>query len=111
MLPIGVTPTTAVLHHIEFGAECSAVAVTQDSEERPLSVAELRNYVVDGTAARESIRHIELRYPALLLQEGVVLVDTPGVNDLNHQRAEITYGYIPRSDAIIFLLDAGQILK
>jgi hypothetical protein len=33
------------------------------------------------------------------------------VNDLNHQRAEITYGYIPRSDAVLFLLDAGQILK
>ena len=41
----------------------------------------------------------------------VVLVDTPGVNDMNDARAEITYGYIPQSDAILFLLDAGQILK
>ncbi|HET6151225.1 MAG TPA: hypothetical protein VFH68_27055, partial [Polyangia bacterium] len=34
----------------------------------------------------------------------------PGVNDINEQRAEITYGYVPRADAAIFLLDATQIL-
>jgi hypothetical protein len=33
------------------------------------------------------------------------------VNDLNEQRAEITYGYVPRADAVLFLLDAGQALK
>jgi hypothetical protein len=40
-----------------------------------------------------------------------LLVDTPGVNDLSLQRADITYSYIPRADAVLFLLDAGQILK
>ena len=40
-----------------------------------------------------------------------MLVDTPGVNDLNEQRAEVTYGYVPRADAVVFLLDAGQALK
>jgi hypothetical protein len=38
-------------------------------------------------------------------------VDTPGVNDLSLTRAEITYGYIPRSDAVLFVLDAGQPVK
>jgi len=38
------------------------------------------------------------------------LVDTPGVNDINEQRADITYGYVPRADAALFLLDATQIL-
>jgi hypothetical protein len=33
------------------------------------------------------------------------------VNDLSLQRADITYSYIPQSDAVLFLLDAGQILK
>src|SRR5437667_453460 len=36
---------------------------------------------------------------------------TPGVNDINEQRAEITYGYIPRADAVLFLLDGAQVLK
>ena len=48
--------------------------------------------------------------PAPFLKNGVTVVDTPGVNDINEQRADITYGYIPRADAAVFLLDASQIL-
>jgi predicted GTPase len=57
------------------------------------------------------VLRVELEYPAEILRDRVTLVDTPGVNDLNLQRAEITYGYVPRADAVVFLLDAGQILK
>jgi hypothetical protein len=45
-----------------------------------------------------------------LLENQLTIVDTPGVNDINEQRAEITYGYLPRADAAVFLLDATQIL-
>ena len=41
----------------------------------------------------------------------MTLVDTPGVNDINEGRAEITYNYIPRADAVLFLLDGVQVLK
>lgn len=111
LLPIGVTPTTAVIHHIEHGHEPSARAVNEAGEGKDVAVDQVGEYVVGGAAAREDVRYLEVTYPAPLLEEGVVLVDTPGVNDLNLQRAEITYGYIPRSDAVVFLLDAGQILK
>jgi small GTP-binding protein len=111
VLPMGVTPTTAVIHHIEHGPTAALTAVTANGEEKPVALSDLQRYVVGGDAARDEVRYVELAYPSPLLEEGLVLVDTPGVNDLNHQRAEITYGYIPRSDAVIFLLDAGQILK
>ena len=48
--------------------------------------------------------------PAALLENQLTIVDTPGVNDINEQRAEITYGYMPRADAVVFLLDGAQIL-
>jgi hypothetical protein len=56
------------------------------------------------------IHHVELTQPAPLLENRLTVVDTPGVNDINEQRAEITYGYLPRADAAVFLLDATQIL-
>lgn len=111
VLPMGVTPTTAVIHHIEHGATPQAIAVSEEGEVREIALGDLPQYVVEGGADRDDVRYVEVTYPASLLEEGVVLVDTPGVNDLNEQRAEITYGYIPRADAVIFLLDAGQILK
>lgn len=110
VLPIGVTPTTAAIHHLSFSDEPKAAAVAHDGDRQEMSVEELKRYAAEGGHANE-IRHLEVGYPADILRNRVVLVDTPGVNDLNLQRAEITYSYIPRADAVIFLLDAGQILK
>ncbi len=111
LLPMGVTPTTALIHHIEHGETASAQAVPEEGEGVEVPLAELESYEVGGEHAKDDVHFLKVAYPSPMLAEGVVLVDTPGVNDLNHQRAEITYGYIPRSDAVIFLLDAGQILK
>jgi len=111
VLPAGVTPTTAVIHHIVHGASPGAAVVSADGSRTELTMSELSDFVVGGKAAREDVRYVEVRHPAPLLAGGVVLVDTPGVNDLNLSRAEITYSYIPRADAVLFLLDAGQILK
>ncbi len=110
VLPVGVMPTTAVIHRIRFGEPASASAQYSDGTERAISVDDLKQFEVGGKQD-SSVQHIDLLYPAPVLREGLVLVDTPGVNDLNEARAEITYDYIPRSDAIVFLLDAGQILK
>lgn len=111
VLPMGVTPTTAVIHHIRYGERQEARACSEDGRETPVPMERLTDYEVDGQALQEKVQRIDVTYPAPFLRDGVVLVDTPGVNDLNEARAEITYGYIPRADAILFLLDAGQILK
>ncbi|MFK7985737.1 MAG: dynamin family protein [Sandaracinaceae bacterium] len=110
VLPTGVTPTTAVIHHVVHGATPHATAVAEGSEHE-VPVEQVADFVVGGAAAAEEVRYLQVDYPAAILEGGVVLVDTPGVNDLNSQRAEITYSYLPKADAILFLLDAGQILK
>ena len=120
VLPTGITPTTAVLAHISHGDAPEAHLVLESGERRPIDPARLGEWAtVEGLAARASagggvapaaIHHIELRVPAPVLADKLTIVDTPGVNDINEQRAEITYGYVPRADAAIFLLDATQIL-
>lgn len=110
VLPVGVTPTTAAIHHLSWSDDVQAAAVMKDGERKELSLEELKRFAAEGDQATET-RFLEVEYPAEILRNRVTLVDTPGVNDLNLQRAEITYSYIPRADAVIFLLDAGQILK
>ena len=79
---------------------------------RPIPFEEAKRFAVGGGAVDGTdVDYLEIGYPAPLLQERILLVDTPGVNDLSLQRADITYSYIPRADAVLFLLDAGQILK
>jgi small GTP-binding protein len=111
VLPTGITPTTATINHVVWAEKPRARAVLQDGKEVKVDVKAIADWVtVDGKRAREA-RYVEVGWPADLIKNKVTLVDTPGVNDLNEQRAEITYGYVPRADAVLFLLDAGQALK
>ena len=110
-LPIGVTPTTAVIHHIVWAESPSAKVVLASGQEQPLPFDDVKSFATGGARSGEPVSYVEVGFPADLLRERIVLVDTPGVNDLSLTRAEITYGYIPRSDAVLFVLDAGQPVK
>jgi hypothetical protein len=59
----------------------------------------------------EEPEYVEIAYPNEVLSQSLILVDTPGVNDISRQKVEITYGYVPRADVILYVLDATQILK
>jgi ribosome biogenesis GTPase A len=127
ILPSGITPTTALIHEVKYAEEPHAEVVFRPKnaagesvvdplrvvggERRVVPWAKLADLVVGGDLPADDVLRVELGYPAKVLENKVTLVDTPGVNDLNLQRAEITYGYVPRADAVVFLLDAGQILK
>ena len=112
ILPTGITPTTAVLAHLTHGPRPAATLVGEDGMRRPIDAAALGDWLtVDGLDGKaQTFHHVELAQPAALLENQLTIVDTPGVNDINEQRAEITYGYLPRADAAVFLLDATQIL-
>lgn len=124
VLPTGITPTTALIHEVRHGDPPRAALVRRapegslDDRSRPVGGARevipferLAELVAGARVNPDEVLRVELEYPAAILEDKVTLVDTPGVNDLNLQRAEITYGYVPRADAVVFLLDAGQILK
>jgi len=111
VLPVGVTPTTAVIHQLSYADAPSARVVRPSGEIEAFPLESLADFASGKARAGESVAHVEIGYPAELLRERVVLVDTPGVNDLSLTRADITYGYLPRADAVLFVLDAGQPLK
>jgi GTPase SAR1 family protein len=121
LLPTGITPTTAVLAHLRHGSPLAAQIVRQSGKRTPLDPGALADWLTvagkgaaaeaaSGASADDPLAYVDIVVPAPFLEKGVTVVDTPGVNDINEQRADITYGYIPRADAALFLLDAGQIL-
>lgn len=110
-LPTGITPTTAAINHVVYADSPRAHAQMTGGDRVELSPGQLTDWVTVAGEHSGGVRFVELGYPAEILRDGITLVDTPGVNDLNEQRAEVTYGYVPRADAVIFLLDAGQALK
>ena len=111
VLPVGVTPTTAVIHQLAYADTPSARIVRPNGDFQEFPWEQLGEFASGKDRAGEPVAHLEIGYPAELLREQVVLVDTPGVNDLSLIRADITCGYLPRADAVLFVLDAGQPLK
>jgi predicted GTPase len=127
LLPTGITPTTALLAHVTHGARAAATAVSENGDRTAIDATALADHLtVEGLAKADGngkekatgkgkktatpIHHVEIAHPSPLLENRLTIVDTPGVNDINEQRADITYGYLPRADAAVFLLDATQIL-
>jgi small GTP-binding protein len=111
VLPAGITPTTATINHLVWADRPRARAVLLDGREVAVDPHKLVDWVtIEGREASHA-RYVEVGWPAEILKERLTLVDTPGVNDINEARAEITYGYIPKADACLFLLDGAQVLK
>lgn len=114
LLPMDVLPETATINAIMYSEKPVLHVVGQDGRETEGEPTEsfLARYsarVKENEA--DNVRYIKIGYPSELLKNRVVLVDTPGVSDLNEQRCEVTYQFLPHANAVIFLLDATAPLK
>ncbi|HZG85593.1 dynamin family protein [Paenibacillus sp.] len=114
LLPSKVKPTTATLGIIQDGAP-QATAVYKDGTRKPIPLEEIKTFAtaLDRAGAEEArkIEHIEIQYPCAFTKDGVVIIDTPGVDELDKQREEVTYNLIPKVDAAILLMDARRPYK
>ncbi len=114
LLPMDILPETATINAIMYRDTPTVQVVLQDgSIEKGEPTAEyLKRFSArqDGNEA-EKVRYIKIGYPSELLKNRVILVDTPGVSDLDEQRCDVTYEFIPKANAVIFLLDANSPLK
>jgi GTPase Era involved in 16S rRNA processing len=113
IMPRDVTPTTATINAIfqSNKNEIHIVKTNGDVEQKELSLEELKNYTAEADFDPDDIQFIKVFTDSALIKEGVVLVDTPGVNDLNEHRSSITYQFIPRADVVLFLTPMTSAIK
>lgn len=113
ILPVDVTPTTAAIHVLMWGEEKKLEVVKRngEKEEKTLNRDSLNDYVASQPFNPNEINHLKCIYPSELLKNRVVLVDTPGVNDLNEHRSEITHQFIPKADVVLFMLSMSTPVK
>jgi len=109
-LPIGVTPITAVPTRIQFGpVERLSVWFAERAMEQaePARIGEFITETANPGNAKHVTR-IVLELPSPRLQDGVVLVDTPGLGSLATDGAAETLAYLPRCDHGVVLFDAAS---
>jgi GTPase SAR1 family protein len=108
LLPSDVTPRTATINVIKHAKETNMDIVMQDGNtiNTDLSSDSLKKFTFEKGTDLNQVHHIDIELPLPHLAENVILIDTPGVGDLNEHRLDVTYSYIPRSSLIMFVFDA-----
>ena len=112
VLPVGITPITAVPTRITHGNEPRLHVSFADRPDVTLPLDRLPEFVTEQQNpdnARHVLRLI-VELPARRLREGVVFVDTPGLGSLARGGAQQTLAYLPRCDLGAVLVDAGSTL-
>jgi tetratricopeptide (TPR) repeat protein/GTP-binding protein EngB required for normal cell division len=109
--PTGVTPTTATVNVLRYGAEPAARVVAHDGGTRPLAAADVAHFLT-GLRADEAraIRMVEIFMPVETLRR-VEIVDTPGLNSILAEHERVTREFLQEADAIVWVFAIGQAAK
>ncbi len=113
VLPVGVTPITAVPTRLVRGAQAAAVISFAEAEPRRVDPGQLRAYASEegNPGNHKHVTGILVQLPSPRLREGIVLVDTPGIGSLALSGSAETFAYLPRCDLGVVLIDAASTLN
>ena len=116
VLPTGVIPLTAVATFIAWRREPLVVVRFKGeapTEEFAVHTAdEIRNVLFRFVAEeanpenRLGVERVDLFYPASILADGTVIIDTPGVGSTLRHNTEAALQVLPESDAAFFVVSA-----
>jgi len=113
VMPTGVIPLTSVVTVIQAGPSERLVVRFLDGREQERDLEQLSEYVTEarnpGNRLEVDIARVELDHE--LLRAGLELVDTPGIGSIHSHNTEVARGFLPRVDAALCVLDAGQPLS
>lgn len=113
LLPSSAVPCTAIITEVKWGESPKAVLhftnteVDQENCSQEIPINQLEEYVAiqyDEFRGFGNNRYakVELFYPIELCQNGVEIIDIPGLNEA-YTRQKITTDYLPKVDAIVFV--------
>jgi GTP-binding protein EngB required for normal cell division len=112
ILPVGVTPITAVPTRLVYGHTPRLTVWYADRTPERTDIAHLPELVTEheNPGNYKHVTRIVVELPSDRLRDGVVLVDTPGLGSLATSGAAETLAYLPRCDLGVVLVDAGSTL-
>lgn len=119
LLPSDVNPCTALLTVLKYGPQKQVTIYHSDGREpKQIDFKQFKqDYTIDPEEAKAleqkkqqafpDVSHAVVEYPLALLEKGVEIVDSPGLND-TEARNELSLGYLNNCHAVLFVLRASQ---
>ncbi|MBA9087271.1 small GTP-binding protein [Fontibacillus solani] len=116
VLPSKAQPTTATINYIRHAKENphgteEAIVFFEKGHSEHVPFQQLEQYVTEMStlfSVVDEISHVDLYVDSPYLEDGVVIVDTPGMQSLHKKHDEITRKQIAVSNASIFLFNINH---
>jgi tetratricopeptide (TPR) repeat protein len=106
--PTGITPTTATINVVKYGAERGGRIVTRDGAVISLAWDALFSHLRALTPeAATAVDRVEILLPLPSLEK-IAIVDTPGLNSILPEHEATARAFIARADAVVWVFTAGQ---
>ena len=114
VLPTGVTPVTAITTFIRAGPRTSARISFNDGKEPILTSIEgeipslLERYIseTENPRNRLNVERVEIEVRSEYLDQGIVLIDTPGVGSTFLHNTQTAEAVLTECDAAVFVISA-----
>ena len=107
IMPADILPCSATMNRVTYDLHPHVELRMRDGSVRSIAVGELSSYVTKLTSDNESraaeVDEAVVYYPCRFCQNGVDIVDTPGLND-DERMNKISEEVIPKLDAVIMVL-------
>ncbi|MBC5811296.1 MAG: dynamin family protein [Candidatus Eremiobacteraeota bacterium] len=119
LLATDINPSTATITELEFAPQESATARYPSGREERIPIDRLSRFVAvgkddlgglhDATGEEDAApSFVTVRVASPYLERGFLVADTPGLASLNPAHRRATLAYLPRTDAVLYLIDTQQ---
>ncbi|MGQ0793575.1 MAG: dynamin family protein [Deltaproteobacteria bacterium] len=78
------------------------------SKSQTTFVKEIKKFMSRRNPVHYLVDRLEVNVPATLLQDGIELIDTPGLNDTDRYRVRLTEELVKDVDVILYLTESGK---
>lgn len=104
LLPVHVKETTAALTYIHYGEQERAVLFLEDGSQQEITLPEVKALYQGNSELLQRLERMEISLPESLLKNGLVIVDTPGVNTILQRHQDLALAAIQSAGRIIYCL-------
>ena len=120
LLATDINPSTATITELEYGLPEAAVARYPSGRSERIPLDNLSRFVAvaqgdalgglhDATAQEDAApSNVRVAIDSAFLAAGFTVADTPGLASLNPAHRRATLAYLPRTDAVLYLIDTQQ---
>jgi GTP-binding protein EngB required for normal cell division len=113
LLPVGVVPVTAVVTEIRFGRVEKVRVHFENGTERDVPVTEVAGFVSEqeNPGNRKGASLIQVELPTLAELDGLVLVDTPGLESALEHNTESAMQWLPNAGMVLVAISVDPPLS